>query len=91
MSTSSSTPLKTLTPSEISTHTSTTSDIWLIIDNSVYDVTSFLSEHPGGPKILKRVNGKDATKQFWKYHNEGVLKKYGEKLIIGVVGEEAKL
>lgn len=33
----------------------------------------------------------DASKQFWKYHNEGVLKKYQGKLKIGEVKEEAKL
>lgn len=53
--------------------------------------TGFVDEHPGGAKILKRVAGKDATKQFWKYHNESVLKKYSEKLKIGTVGEKAKL
>jgi hypothetical protein len=37
------------------------------------------------------VAGKDASKQFWKYHNEGVLKKYEPKLRIGNVKEEAKL
>lgn len=35
--------------------------------------------------------GKDASKQFWKYHNESVLKKYSPKLKIGEVKEEAKL
>jgi hypothetical protein len=40
---------------------------------------------------LKRVAGRDATKQFQKYHNEGVLKKYGEKLKIGTVEEKPKL
>lgn len=33
--------------------------------------------------VLSRVAGKDASKQFWKYHNEGVLKKYRGKLQIG--------
>ena len=51
----------------------------------------FINEHPGGSKILKRVAGKDASKQFWKYHNEGVLKKYAPKLKIGDVKESAKL
>ncbi|KAI6711331.1 hypothetical protein JHW43_006161 [Diplocarpon mali] len=55
--------------------------------------TAFKEEHPGGSKILTRVAGKDATKQFWKYHNEGVLKKYAPKLQVGVVEgkEKAKL
>jgi len=33
----------------------------------------------------------DASKQFWKYHNEGVLKKYSPKLKIGDLKEDAKL
>lgn len=46
---------------------------------------------PPATRILKRVAGKDASKQFWKYHNEGILKKYQPKLQIGEVKEEAKL
>lgn len=37
----------------------------------------------GGKKILTRVAGKDASKQFWKYHNDGILKKYKAKLQVG--------
>jgi hypothetical protein len=33
--------------------------------------------------VLSRVAGKDASKQFWKYHNEGILKKYKGQLQIG--------
>lgn len=51
----------------------------------------FLDEHPGGAKILKRFAGKNATKAFWKYHNESVLEKYGGKYKIGSVQEAAKL
>lgn len=37
---------------------------------------------PASP-VLQRVAGKDASKQFWKYHNDGVLKKYRGRLQIG--------
>lgn len=33
--------------------------------------------------VLQRVAGKDASKQFWKYHNESILKKYQSKLQVG--------
>lgn len=55
----------TYTPSQL-TATSKSGTVLLSIDNTVYDVTNFVDEHPGGAKILKRVAGKDASKQFWK-------------------------
>jgi len=81
---------KTVSASELSAHNKP-EDIWVKVDENVYDLTGFIDEHPGGSKILKRVAGKDATKQFWKYHNESVLKKYSERLKIGTIGEKAKL
>ena len=33
--------------------------------------------------VLQRVAGKDASKQFWKYHNESILKKYKGQLQVG--------
>ena len=35
------------------------------------------------PPVLQRVAGKDASKQFWKYHNESILKKYKAQLQVG--------
>ncbi|KAJ6124819.1 hypothetical protein N7471_012136 [Penicillium samsonianum] len=82
---------KTFTPAEVANHKTADQGLYIIIDNNVYDVTKFVDEHPGGAKILKRVAGKDASKQFWKYHNESVLKKYSPKLKIGEVKDAAKL
>jgi len=82
---------KTFAPSDVASHTTPDSGMYIMIDSNVYDVTNFIDEHPGGAKILKRVVGKDASKQFWKYHNEGILKKYEGRLKVGSVKESAKL
>jgi cytochrome b involved in lipid metabolism len=37
---------KMFTVSQVESH-STAQDCWIIIDNKVYDITNFLSEHPG--------------------------------------------
>ena len=36
-----------------------------------------------GLPVLQRVAGKDASKQFWKYHNESILKKFKGQLQVG--------
>ncbi|PYI15535.1 cytochrome b5 [Aspergillus japonicus CBS 114.51] len=82
---------QSFTPTDVAAHNTPDKGLYIIIDNNVFDVTNFVDEHPGGAKILKRVAGKDATKQFWKYHNEGVLKKYTPKLKVGEIKEAAKL
>ena len=42
------------------------------------------------PKVIQRVAGKDASKQFWKYHNESILKKYKGKLQVGSLDSKPK-
>ncbi|KAG9244266.1 cytochrome b5 [Calycina marina] len=79
------------TTAEVASHKDAAAGMYIIVDDGVYNITDFADEHPGGAKILKRVAGKDATKQFWKYHNDNVLKKYGAKLKIGTVKESVKL
>lgn len=54
------------TTADVASHNNADKGLYIIIDSNVYDVTNFIDEHPGGAKILKRVAGKDASKQFWK-------------------------
>ncbi|CAK4031710.1 cytochrome b5 [Lecanosticta acicola] len=82
---------KQITANEVKEHNTVEKGLYIIIDNGVYQMDGFVEEHPGGAKILKRVGGKDASKQFWKYHNESVLKKYQARLKIGDLKEGAKL
>lgn len=52
----------------------TDKDCWIIIENNVYDVTGFISDHPGGSDILIQMGGKDATNDFQSVgHSEGKL------------------
>ncbi|OZC10152.1 putative cytochrome b5 [Onchocerca flexuosa] len=59
--------LKEYTTAEVAAHNDVSST-WLIIDNNaiqhVYDVTSFLQEHPGGDEVLLEQAGRDATESF---------------------------
>jgi cytochrome b involved in lipid metabolism len=54
------------TTKQVAEHASVEKGLYIIVDNGVYKLDSFVDEHPGGAKILKRVGGKDASKQFWK-------------------------
>ncbi|KAM0277083.1 hypothetical protein ACHAQH_006091 [Verticillium albo-atrum] len=80
---------KTFSTSDVASHNKP-DDLYIIVDGDVYDLTKFQDDHPGGKKIIQRVAGKDASKQFWKYHNEGILKKYKAKLQVGSLDSKPK-
>ncbi|KAB1994348.1 hypothetical protein ES319_D13G093300v1 [Gossypium barbadense] len=54
---------KLYTMQEASQH-NTKDDCWIVIDGKVYDVTSYLDEHPGGDDVVLESTGKDATDDF---------------------------
>lgn len=56
-------PLKRYTAEEVAKHNKR-DDCWVIIDDTVCDVTTFLDNHPGGADILLQYAGKDCTLEF---------------------------
>uniref|UniRef100_A0A0E0B1K2 Cytochrome b5 heme-binding domain-containing protein n=1 Tax=Oryza glumipatula TaxID=40148 RepID=A0A0E0B1K2_9ORYZ len=50
------------TKKEVSTH-NTRKDCWIIVKDKVYNVTSYVEEHPGGDEILNNAGG-DSTEGF---------------------------
>lgn len=56
-------PTKYFTREEVSKH-NLKSDCWIIINGGVYDVTSYLQDHPGGSYTIMDNAGKDATYDF---------------------------
>lgn len=39
-------------------------DHWLLIDGIVYDVSEYITKHPGGTAVLQMRAGRDATRDF---------------------------
>jgi len=52
---------------EVKKHNKLT-DLWIVINGKIYDVTPFVDEHPGGETVLKDVAGKDGTVAFFEDH-----------------------
>lgn len=48
---------------EVSKH-NTKDSLWVVMNNNVYDLTSFLEQHPGGEKPLLKYAGTDVTEKF---------------------------
>ncbi len=55
----------------------TAESCWAVVDGSVYDLTTWISEHPGGSRVIERLCGTDATATFSNQHS-GNSKAAGE-------------
>ncbi|KAH7028896.1 putative mitochondrial cytochrome b2 [Microdochium trichocladiopsis] len=50
-------------------------DLWLVVNNEVYDMTAFAGEHPGGPEIIFEHAGRDATASYGSVHSSSLIRK----------------
>merc|ERR1719245_765094 len=73
------------TLAEVAKHT-TKSYCWVVVNGEVLDVTSFLSEHPGGELAILTFAGKDASEEFNMIHPPDVIPKYAPDAHIGDIG-----
>ena len=56
-----------LTVDEVAKHNSA-SDCWSVVDGNVYDLTSYVKNHPGGQSVIEAICGKDGTFGFSNQH-----------------------
>lgn len=82
--------LKRFTREEIQNRNSK-QDAVFIINNEVYNVTSFLDDHPGGHEVLLNVAGKDASEDFEDVGHSTDAKEMMKKYIIGELVDEDKV
>lgn len=76
----------TLNSEEIAKHNSTV-NCWLIINNKVYNVTSYLSAHPGGVGAIASYCGKDGTQVFQGLPHSSYANSLLANYFIGILNE----
>lgn len=64
-------------------------DLWIVIHNSVYNLTKFLREHPGGEEVLMNLAGGDGTECFDAIGHSSEALQLRELYKIGDIDETA--
>ena len=88
---SSSTPSTLYSREDVSKHNSSDSGIWVTYQGHVYDISEFVSEHPGGNKILLASGG--PLEPFWAMyavHQTAEVLQMLEKYRVGELKAEDK-
>ncbi|KAI0761830.1 hypothetical protein BD413DRAFT_485296 [Trametes elegans] len=82
-------PLPEFSLAEIAKHNKT-DDAWIILDNKVYDITSVLSWHPGGPRSVLMYAGKASVEPTIEYKNihDNFAHSKRDECLIGLLTEE---
>ena len=78
-------PLPSFSADQVAAH-ATADSCWIIVNGTVYDVTSFLKSHPGGATLLLQHAGRDATAVFRTLHDHQLIAGFSE-LAVGVFAD----
>lgn len=83
--------LTKLTIDEVQKHASSTS-CWSIVFDNVFDLTKWITKHPGGAEKIRAICGKDGTSSFQRQHDgDGSAARELSSFFIGKLGESIKL
>ena len=83
--------LTKLTLDEVQKHASSTS-CWSIVYENVFDLTKWITKHPGGAEKIRAICGKDGTSSFQRQHDgDGSAARELSSFFIGKLGESIKL
>jgi cytochrome b involved in lipid metabolism len=74
------------TAAQVATH-ATATDCWSIVSGGVYNLTTWIGQHPGGPGVIKAMCGTDGSASFNSMHSSSATAKAAlDKLKVGIVG-----
>jgi cytochrome b involved in lipid metabolism len=88
---SASNGLTQLTLEEVKKNASSTS-CWSIVYGNVFDLTKWITKHPGGAEKIRAICGKDGTSSFERQHtgDAGAAKQLSS-YFLGKLGDSVKL
>jgi flavocytochrome c len=70
-------------------HHNSPDNCWLLIDGTVYNLTQFSEEHPGGAEMIQKMAGQDATSLFERFHHKDQLR-MAIPYVVGKFSDESK-
>jgi len=59
-------------------------ELWIVIDNVVYNCSKFVYDHPGGVQVIRSFQGADCSWQFWRFHGKQTMHDFGREWRIGI-------